>query len=214
MPLIVNEIFHSIQGESTHAGRPCVFIRLTGCNLRCLYCDTVYAYDEGSPMDLDDIIRQVEAFGCPLVEITGGEPLAQEDTPDLVTRLLDCGFEVLMETNGSLNIDTVDRRCIRIMDIKCPSSGEHRKNDAANLNRLGPYDQIKFVIGDRDDFDFALGILKKNPPAIPSSQILFSTISGKVNPVDLAQWFLDSGVQARLQVQLHKIIWPGEERGV
>ena len=155
MSLTVYEIFYSIQGESVYAGLPCVFVRLTGCNLRCRYCDTRYAFDEGSVMSVAQIVDQVATFGCDWVEITGGEPLAQNHTPDLVDALLNNGYHLLMETNGSLDIDRVDCRCSRIMDIKCPSSGEHTKNDSANLQRLTAHDQVKFVIGDHDDFIFA-----------------------------------------------------------
>lgn len=214
MALIINEIFHSIQGESTYAGRPCVFIRLTGCNLRCGYCDTVYAYEEGISMEMNDIIRQAEEFNCPLVEITGGEPLVQKDTPLLIRLLLDYGYEVLLETNGSLNIDMVDRRCVRIMDIKCPSSGEHHHNDEANLARLTRHDQLKFVIGSMEDFKFAVDLLKRFSPAVTPSNILFSPLAGMTEPSILAKWLVDSGLEARLQLQLHKLIWPGEPRGV
>jgi organic radical activating enzyme len=146
MNLTVNEIFYSIQGESVHTGLPCVFVRLTGCNLRCTYCDTQYAFDEGRFMSVADILRQVGQFGCGLVEITGGEPLFQSHTPALAGKLLESGYQVLVETNGSLDIDRVDRRCSRIMDVKCPSSGEQSRNDSANLNRITPNDQVKFVI--------------------------------------------------------------------
>ena len=155
MNLTVNEIFYSIQGESIHAGLPCVFVRLTGCNLRCRYCDTRYAFNEGSTMAVGQILDRVASFACGLVEITGGEPLFQKGTPELAAALLAKGYDVLLETNGSLNIDRVDCRCSRIMDIKCPSSGEVSKNDPANLARLTANDQVKFVIGDHKDFWFA-----------------------------------------------------------
>ena len=158
--MIVNEIFYSIQGESSFAGQPCVFVRLTGCNLRCTYCDTQYAYSEGREYQVDQILDIIESYKCPLVEITGGEPLLQDETPVLVNKLLSKDFRVLMETNGSLDINRVSAACIKIVDLKCPSSGEHKKNDLENLNRLSTNDEIKFVIGDRPDFDFACEILK------------------------------------------------------
>ena len=214
MNLTVNEIFYSIQGESVHSGLPCVFVRLTGCNLRCRYCDTEYAYHEGSTMTPLQIVEQVQQFHCGLVEITGGEPLVQESTPVLVEGLLEAGHQVLMETNGSLDIDRVDRRCSRVMDIKCPSSGEHAMNDPANLNRLTANDQVKFVIGDRDDFLFAEQMLSCLPACLPTDRVLFSAVSGRLKPDRLARWMLDDRIQARLQVQLHKWIWPGRDRGV
>ncbi len=214
MNLIVNEIFHSIQGESVHAGLPCVFVRLTGCNLRCRYCDTRYAFYEGQSMPTGRIVDTVEAFGCHLVEITGGEPLLQEGTPELVQALINDGLTILVETNGSLDIDRVDRRCSRIMDIKCPSSGEQARNDPANLNRLTPHDQVKFVVGDYDDFLFASRLLDDLQKALPFDRILFSTVSGRVPPAQLARWMVDARIEARLQIQLHKVIWPEQDRGV
>jgi len=214
MSLTVNEIFHSIQGESVHAGLPCVFIRLTGCNLRCRYCDTRYAYDEGRPLSIGQIIEQVKPFGCNLVEITGGEPLLQRLTPALVAALLKTGHQVLMETNGSLDIDRVDRRCSRIMDIKCPSSGEETSNDLDNLGRLTANDQVKFVIGDRNDFRFAVNMLDLLPACLPFDRILFSAVAGGLSLEQLARWILEARIRARLQVQLHKVIWPKRDRGV
>lgn len=214
MALTVNEIFQSIQGESLHAGRPCVFVRLTGCNLRCRYCDTAYAYEEGKPLSLGHIVDQVTAFGCGLVEITGGEPLLQPETPLLVTRLLDLGYEVLVETNGSLDIDILDRRCVRIVDMKCPSSGEEHRNDPANLARLSPLDQLKFVMADKADYAFAKHLIQEGRPAIPPSSILFSPVTGVLDPADLARWILEDNLAVRLHLQLHTIIWPHAERGV
>lgn len=214
MKLTVNELFYSIQGESTDAGRPCVFIRLTGCNLRCRYCDTQYAYHDGKPLSLGQILAAVGRFNCNLVEVTGGEPLTQRHTSALVERLLDSGYRVLMETNGSLDIDRVDRRCSRIMDIKCPSSGEHNRNDPANLARLTPNDQVKFVVGDQEDFRFAQKMAARLPESLPPDRILFAAIWGQL-PLDrLARWLLDARFKARLQVPLHKVIWPGRDRGV
>ena len=214
MTLWVNEIFYSIQGESLSAGRPCVFVRLTGCNLRCTYCDTRYAYEEGTLMAIADIIDRVSCFKCSLIEITGGEPLLQEETPDLIFRLLENGYEVLLETNGSLDVSGIDKRCIKIVDIKCPTSGESHKNDFENLKKLNSGDQIKFVISNRKDYDYAKGIKKKLIPEFSGNPILFSSVFGKVSPAILAQWILEDHLNVRLQLQLQKIIWPHIERGV
>lgn len=197
-----------------HAGLPCVFVRLTGCNLRCRYCDTEYAYHEGKALAVSEILEQVRTFDCNRVEVTGGEPLIQEYTPTLVEGLLGAGYQVLMETNGSRNIDLVDRRCSRIMDIKCPSSGEHARNDPANLNRLTTNDQVKFIIGDRQDFFFAEQMLPRLPAHLPPDRVLFSTVFGRLPLERLARWLLDDKINARLQVQLHKMIWPDRDRGV
>jgi 7-carboxy-7-deazaguanine synthase len=213
--LKVNEVFYSIQGESSYAGRPCVFVRLTGCNLRCSYCDTRYAYEEGGDLEMGEIIDMVTSHRCGLVEITGGEPLMQEDTPFLIRRLLDLGFEVLLETNGSMDISVIDNRCIKILDIKCPSSGEAKKNYLENLKQLQPKDEIKFAIGDRDDYDYAKNILsfmdRANGNIKPP---LFSPVYGKMNPELLAQWILADHLDVRMQIQLHKVIWGPETRGV
>jgi 7-carboxy-7-deazaguanine synthase len=215
MTLKVNEIFYSIQGESLHAGLPCVFVRLTGCNLRCAYCDTRYAYHEGVDMTLPEILGQVQAYpAAALVEITGGEPLLQEKTPLLVSQLLDLGRTVLMETNGSHDISRVDGRCIRIMDIKCPSSLMDACNDPDNLRRIGPGDQIKFVIETQADYAYALNVLNQIPPDFPRSSILFSPASGCLPPGLLAAWILRDGLGIRLHLQLHKVIWPTVARGV
>lgn len=215
MSLKVNEIFYSIQGESSYAGLPCVFIRLSGCNLRCSYCDTTYAYDEGFEMELEDILERVGNYNCRLIEITGGEPLLQKETPELIRRLLDSGCKVLMETNGSLDISVVDERCIRIMDVKCPSSGMHEQNDLENLNRIGKSDELKFVIADRADYEYAKDILDiagKNPASLPT--VHFSPSFGKIILKDLASWILEDALDVRLHVQLHKFIWGTSDRGV
>jgi 7-carboxy-7-deazaguanine synthase len=215
LPLKVNEIFYSIQGESSYSGRPCVFVRLTGCNLRCSYCDTTYAYEEGVWLETADIVSKACKPNCHLIEITGGEPLLQEETPALVRMLLDQGFTVLMETNGSFDIRRVDERCIRIMDVKCPSSGEAGKNRLENLHHLAAHDEIKFVIGDRRDYDYAKDILASyasNPRS--SKPPLFSVVYGKT-PLDaLAKWILEDQLDVRLQIQMHKIIWGPDMKGV
>lgn len=214
MALLVNEIFYSIQGESIHSGRPCVFVRLTGCNLRCSYCDTCYAYDKGSEMEIAAILDRVSTYNCPLIEITGGEPLIQKETPDLIYCLLEKGYEVLMETNGSFDASIVDKRCIKIIDIKCPTSGESNKNDLNNLKNLNPKDQVKFVIGNRGDYEFAGKIIKLIHPEFPANHILFSPVSGKMEYAKLAKWILEDNLNVRLHLQLHKIIWPETQKRV
>jgi 7-carboxy-7-deazaguanine synthase len=212
--LLVNEIFYSIQGESLFAGLPCIFVRLTGCNLRCTYCDTTYAWDQGEPMGIEEVISKIETFPGSLVEVTGGEPLLQAATNALTAQLFALGYEVLMETNGSLPIDAIDTRCVKIMDLKCPSSGQSEYNDMQNISRLMPHDQVKFVIADRGDFEFAKQIIhRKNFPIAPAN-ILFSPAAGRLDPKQLAEWILQAGLTVRLQLQLHKVIWPGEPRGV
>jgi len=214
MTLLVNEIFYSIQGESTYSGRPCIFVRLTGCNLRCSYCDTRYAYEQGVNMEITEIINRIAAHRCRLVEITGGEPLLQSQSPILIYRLLENGYEVMLETNGSLDISRVDGRCIKIVDIKCPTSGESDKNDLGNLKRLGSKDQVKFVIGNRSDYEYAKATMDSISPDFPEEQILFSPASGGITPSQLAEWILEDSLNVRLHLQLHKIIWPDKKRGV
>jgi 7-carboxy-7-deazaguanine synthase len=214
VPLIVNEIFYSIQGESLHSGRPCIFIRLTGCNLRCLYCDTQYAYEEGIRLEITQIMHRIADYKCRLVEITGGEPLLQNETPLLVSKLLENGYMVMMETNGSLDISRVDERCIKILDVKCPSSNESEKNDLENLKRLHPEDQIKFVIGNRKDYNYAKSIITSHCPDFPGDHILFSPVYSKMPLADLAMWILKDNLNVRFQLQLHKIIWPDKNKGV
>jgi 7-carboxy-7-deazaguanine synthase len=215
LQLSVYEIFYSIQGESTYAGLPCVFVRLSGCNLRCSYCDTRYAYDEGRILTIEEIIRRVASYQCPLVEITGGEPLLQKDTPKLVQRLLEYKYTVLIETNGSLDINRVDHRCVRIMDIKCPSSGEHHRNDFANLRRLTATDEVKLVIGGREDYEFAKQILLQLRSLRRSKiPVHFSPVFGKQNYQKLAQWILEDHLNVRLHLQLQKIIWGADAKGV
>ncbi len=214
MTLLINEIFYSIQGESSYAGRPCVFVRLTGCNLRCSYCDTRYAYGEGEEMEIDQIVEIVSSYECSLVEVTGGEPLIQKETPYLVKRLLEKDFQVLIETNGSQDISQIDNRCVRIVDIKCPLSGEMNRNDLRNLDRLTDNDEVKFVIGGREDYDFAKEILKHiNLPPLRITRIHFSPILEKIEPKVLAKWILDDHLNVRLHLQLHKIIWGLNQRG-
>jgi len=211
----VNEVFYSIQGESTYAGRPCVFVRLTGCNLRCSYCDTQYAYEEGGIMEVNHIFEQVAPYQCRLVEITGGEPLVQDDTPILIESLLDDGYEVLLETNGSMDISRVDERCVKIVDIKCPSSGMIEKNDLDNLGKLTARDELKFVLGTREDYEYAKKIVaykQLDPNRI--NPVNFSPIFEQLDPKILSEWILEDHLDVRLHLQLHKYIWGPETRGV
>ena len=203
--LKVNEIFLDIQGESTWIGKPCVFVRLTGCDLRCSYCDTKYAYHKGKQYNLNDVIRKVRSFGCSLVEITGGEPLLQPETPKLVQKFLDDGFSVLIETNGTLDISTINPHAVRIMDIKCPGSGEHTKNNLNNINFIHPHDNIKFVITDRKDYIWAKKILKKFELS-KRCEVLFSPAIDWLPPKRLANWIVEDVLPVRFQPQLHKLI--------
>ena len=215
MSLKVNEIFYSIQGESSYAGYPCVFVRLTGCNLRCSYCDTQYAYDDGELLEIPQLLNSVKNYNCPLVEITGGEPLNQAETPKLITQLIESGYQVLLETNGSQNISVVDDRCIRILDIKCPSSGEHQQNDWANLERLSANDEIKFVIGSREDYDYAKAALKRlSRKNRKFNKVHFSPVFGKQDPKMLAEWILSDHLPVKLHLQLHKVVWGPDKKGV
>lgn len=210
--LRITEIFHSIQGESSHVGRACVFVRLTGCNLRCRWCDSVYTFTGGEKMELDDILRKVEGYQCRLVEITGGEPLAQPESLDLIRRLCDEGYEVLIETSGSISIAPLDPRAQVILDLKCPGSGEMEKNLWSNLAELDPGDEVKFVIADRIDYDWARAVIAQHQ--LDRFTILFSPVWGEMNMKDLAEWMLADHVPARFQTQLHKHIWGADVHGV
>ena len=212
--LTVNEIFYSIQGESTHAGERCVFVRLTACDLRCSWCDTAYAFYEGRKMSIDEVVRVVDAHECSLVEITGGEPLLQDDVYPLMGRLLEAGRTVLLETGGHRSIDRVPREVIKIVDVKCPGSGEASRNDWRNLAALAPHDQVKFVIQDRADYEFARDVIARHDLAGRASAILLSPVHGVMEPRTLSEWMLADRLPARLQIQLHKVIWPAATRGV
>ena len=212
--LTVNEIFYSIQGESTYAGRPCVFVRLTACDLRCSWCDTPYAFVEGRKVSVDDLVREVERHDCPLVEITGGEPLLQEDVYLLMDRLLVDGKTVLIETGGHLSVERVPAAVVKVMDIKCPGSGEADRADWRNLDRLRGQDQVKFVIRDRVDYEYARDVLRRHDLDRRCAATLFSPVHGVLDPKQLAMWVLDDGLPVRVQLQLHKYIWGSEARGV
>lgn len=210
--LKVNEIFYSIQGESSFSGIPFVFIRLAGCNLRCSYCDTKYAYEDGEEFTTKQILREVKKFKCRYVEITGGEPLLQDETPILVDSLIDKGFTVLVETNGTKDISVITEKAIIIMDIKCPSSGEMNKIDWENIKRLDKKDEIKFVIAEKSDYDWAKGIINEKNLTY-KAKVLLSPVKERLSPDLLAGWILKDSLKVRLQVQLHKILWPEEKRG-
>ena len=212
--LTINEIFYSIQGESTRAGRPCVFVRLTACDLRCSWCDTPYAFHEGRKRSLDDVIAEIDQYGCPLVEITGGEPLLQDDVYPLMDRLLAAGRTVMLETGGHRPIGAVPRDVVKIVDVKCPGSGEAARNDWSNLDALAPHDEVKFVIRDRADHDFAVDVVRRHDLASRCAAVLFSPVHDVLDPKALSAWMLADHVPARLQVQLHKYIWSPDTRGV
>ena len=211
--LKINEIYASIQGESSHTGLPCIFIRLTGCNLRCSWCDTAYAFYAGNDFTIEETLQKVDTFGLPLVEITGGEPLLQEDVYPLMEALLKKGYRVMLETSGALPIDKVPQRVIKILDIKCPGSGEEKKNHLENLKLLSPHDEVKFVLLDRADYEWSRDLLRKYDLA-PSTQVLFSPVYDKLNLKDLSQWILKDRLAVRLQTQLHKVIWSKDAIGV
>ncbi len=213
MALKVNEIFFSIQGESTYAGVPFVFIRLTGCPLRCTWCDTTYAYFDGEEKSIDRIMAEVKKYKTDFVEITGGEPLVQKVTPLLAQELLKNGYTVFLETSGALDIDIVPRKVHRIMDIKCPSSGMENKMDWNNIERLSANDEVKFVVADEDDWRYVNSVMGKYPE-LWQFPILISPVYNSVEPKLLAGWIADSGRPYRMQLQLHKIIWSDIDRGV
>jgi 7-carboxy-7-deazaguanine synthase len=212
--LTINEIFHSIQGESTHTGRRCVFVRLTACDLRCSWCDTPYAFHEGRKMSIEQVVSDVAAFECPVVEITGGEPLLQPDVYPLMRELVDRGHTVLLETGGHRSIAQVPSGVIRIIDVKCPASGESAKNDWSNLDLLAPLDEVKFVVQDRQDYDFAKDVITRHALVGRCAAILISPVHGVLPGKDLAAWILEDRLPVRLQVQAHKYIWSADARGV
>lgn len=211
--LVINEIFYSIQGESSFAGWPCVFVRLAGCNLRCTWCDTAYAFDAGQTLSAADVVARVRAFECPLVEVTGGEPLLQPAVLPLLTRLCDLGKTVLLETSGTLDIAPVDPRVIKIMDLKCPSSGAADQNRFANIAQLSRLDEVKFVVADRADYEWAKARLAEHALA-QRCDVLFSAVMDQLTLKTLAEWILADHLPVRLQTQSHKLIWGSTARGV
>jgi 7-carboxy-7-deazaguanine synthase len=212
--LTINEIFHSIQGESTHTGRPCVFVRLSACDLRCSWCDTPYAFTEGRKMSIDDVLERVDEYGCDLVEITGGEPLLQRDVYPLMEQLLSSGKTVMIETGGHRSIKDVPSDVIRIMDVKCPGSGESARNHWGNLDLLSSHDEVKFVIRDRADYDYAKDVVERHRLFDRIAAVLFSPVHGVLAAKDLAAWILADRLPVRLQLQAHKYIWDPDTRGV
>ena len=209
----VTEIFHSIQGESTYAGRPCLFIRLTGCPLRCTWCDTAYAFHGGRDLTIEEIVGEVRSFDCPLVEVTGGEPLSQPESLGLLTRLCDEGFEVLLETSGAIDTAGVDRRVHVILDVKCPGSGMADRMHWPNLERLSSQDEAKFVIKDRADYEWARELVRREKLSMRCT-VLFSPVFSDVEVRQLAEWVLADKLPVRFQLQLHKYIWTPDMRGV
>ena len=212
--LTVNEIYLSIQGESTHVGRPCVFVRLTACDLRCRWCDTPHAFTGGRKMSVDEVIAEVEQHGTGLVEITGGEPLLQREVFPLMERLLEGGHGVLLETGGHVPLDDVPDAVVAVVDVKCPGSGESGRMHWPNLEQLSPHDEVKFVIADRADFDYASEVVGRFRLGERIRAVLFSPVHGELAPADLARWILDARLPVRLQIQAHKYIWSPEARGV
>ncbi len=211
--LTVNETFFSIQGEGTRAGQPCVFVRLTGCPLRCSWCDTAYAFQEGARRSVDDVVREIAHYPCRRVLVTGGEPLAQPAAFALVSRLLDDGWQVLVETSGHIALDGLDRRAITILDVKAPGSGETHRMEWRNLDLLAASDEVKFVLAGRADYEWSRDLVREKGLAA-RCVVLFAPVHGVLDPGRLGRWILEDGLEVRLQVQLHKYLWPGVERGV
>lgn len=217
--LRITEIFHSIQGESTWAGSPCTFVRLTGCPLRCVWCDTAYSFEGGEKKSLQEIHQEVDRFGCPVVEITGGEPLIHPNAVLLTQELLDRDYTVLVETSGSVDVSPLDTRAHKIMDLKCPGSGEEGKNLWSNLAHLTSRDEVKFVLKDRDDYEWARAAIRNRGLDMRLAQgelkaLLFSPVWGDLDLRKLAEWILEDALPVRLQIQLHKLIWDPKTRGV
>ena len=210
--VVVSELYASIQGESSHAGRPCAFIRLTGCPLRCAWCDTAFAYQGGRAMGIGEAIEAVGEFGLPLVEVTGGEPLAQEGCLDLLAGLCDAGYETLLETSGAIDVGPVDPRVIKILDIKCPASAMSDRNLWENLDRLGPRDEIKFVLADRADYEWARRVIGRHRVLRDGRPVHLSPVHGVLDPGRLGEWIVQDRLGARLHVQLHRVAWPQRDR--
>ena len=212
--LTINEIYFSVQGESTWAGLPCVFIRLTFCDLRCTYCDTEYAFYDGKKQTLGEIVAAVMQYDCPLIEITGGEPLLQKNVLPLMTMLADAGRTVLLETSGAHDISAVDSRVHRIMDLKTPGSGEVERNLYSNIEQLTERDEVKFVIGSREDYEWSCAQVREHSLAQRCRAVLFSPIFGRIDPRQIVEWILADKLPVRFQLQMHKFIWTPTQRGV
>ena len=213
MALKINEIYYSVQGESTHAGRPCIFIRLTYCNLRCTYCDSEYTFYEGKDMEITHIMNEIKQWDCNLVEVTGGEPLFQDKCINLLNELVNSNYEVMLETGGSLSISDVPKKVIKIVDFKCPSSAMEKKNLWSIVEDLQPHDEVKFVIGNREDFDWARDrITEYSLDKICT--LLFSPTFEKIDPQLMVEWILAENLPVRMQMQMHKMIWSPDKQGV
>ena len=212
----ITEIFHSIQGESSHVGLPCTFVRLTACNLRCRWCDTEYSFHGGTKMTLDEVMAKVDSFGCRLVEITGGEPLLQQEVYALMERLLAQRYDVMLETSGERLIDQVPREVVKIVDVKCPDSGEPDTFAGENLDHLQPHDELKFVIAGRHDYEFARDFTHNHKLTDRVATVIFSPVHGELAPADLARWMLEDKLEAPIRFggQLHKVIWGADTPGV
>ena len=211
--LLIHEIYTSVQGESSYAGLPCTFIRTSVCHLRCNYCDTPHAFTQGGPMSLDEIMAQVKELGVNLVEVTGGEPLLQENVHPLMTQLCDEGYQVLIETSGACDISSVDSRVVQIMDLKTPSSGEVEANLWSNIDHLRSKDEVKFVIGDREDYDWCKRVMEQHDLSSKCT-LLMGTIFGRLEPQRLVDWIVQDRLAVRMQLQMHKYIWEPKARGV
>jgi 7-carboxy-7-deazaguanine synthase len=212
--LFITEIYKSVQGESTWAGLPCIFVRLTGCPLRCVWCDTEYAFHGGTKMGIGEIVAQCRSLDCSLVEITGGEPLAQKNCGKLAEALLDRGMTVLCETSGALPIDLLPEAVIKIMDLKCPDSGEVDRNDWDNIDKLSRRDEVKFVIASREDYEWSRDVVREYGLTTRVNSVLFSPVFGAVDPKDIVDWILEDKLAVRFQLQMHKFIWPPDMKGV
>lgn len=211
--LVVNEVFFSIQGEGTRAGRACAFVRLTGCPLRCVWCDTAYAFHEGRRREMDDVLAEIGGFPARLLCLTGGEPLAQPRAFDFVRAALDAGWEVTVETSGHVDIAPLDPRAVAILDVKTPGSGEAHRMHWPNLDRLAAKDEAKFVIDGRADYEWSRDVVRERRLA-ERTTVLFSPVHGALDPGELGRWILEDGLPVRLQLQLHKLLWPSAARGV
>lgn len=214
LPLTITEVYKSVQGESTWAGVPCIFVRLTGCHLRCVWCDTAYAFYGGTKTNIGAVVEQCDALACSLVEITGGEPLLQKHCGALAEELIARGYTVLCETSGACRIDKLPNEAIKIMDLKCPDSGECDKNDWDNIGLLSSKDEVKFVIASRADYEWSRDVVREHALKSLCHEVLFSPVFGSVEPKDIVAWLLEDQLDVRFQLQMHKFIWDPREKGV